>query len=191
MAPSILSRKRDLIYLIFFTIHIPIVFCKSPVHYSRTRKKILLTKNTSETVIDIYPLYPPSLIPSFLTTLRTWYIKTYADKFFISPPAWFIFYTWMELLYHVPLSLWAIQALWKGHDDVVEVQLLVYAVQTGATTGTCIADMVGWESVTAAQKWELANLYVPYLMLSVGMGWDMYLRLRRRLARVAGGKKVD
>lgn len=27
--PSLLSRKRDLTYFIFFLIHIPIIFCKS------------------------------------------------------------------------------------------------------------------------------------------------------------------
>ena len=46
--------------------------------------------------------------------LRKFYIDTYHDEFFINPPAWFMLYMWMELLYHVPLSIWAIGALLRG-----------------------------------------------------------------------------
>ena len=46
--------------------------------------------------------------------VRKFYIDTYHDKFFISPPAWFTMYLWMEALYHVPLSIWAIGALLRG-----------------------------------------------------------------------------
>lgn len=46
-----------------------------------------------------------------MTNLRQWYIATYADKFFTQPPAWFDLYMWMELVYHVPLSFWAVGAL--------------------------------------------------------------------------------
>jgi hypothetical protein len=46
--------------------------------------------------------------------LRKFYIDTYRDQFFINPPAWFMMYMWMEALYHVPLSIWAIGALLRG-----------------------------------------------------------------------------
>ena len=38
------------------------------------------------------------------------------DKFFENDPpaAWFRLFIWMELIYHVPLSAWAIFGLWKG-----------------------------------------------------------------------------
>jgi hypothetical protein len=36
---------------------------------------------------------------------------------------------------------------------------------------------MAWEDVTRAEKWELAKLYVPYLLLAVGMGMDMFARL--------------
>lgn len=49
-----------------------------------------------------------------MTTLREWYITIYADRFFTQPPAWFNMYMYMELVYHVPLSLWAIGALIRG-----------------------------------------------------------------------------
>ncbi|KAI5366394.1 Putative sigma intracellular receptor 2, EXPERA domain-containing protein [Septoria linicola] len=164
MAP-ITSRKKDILYLIFFLIHIPIVF-----------------------LVDIYPLYPASIAPQFMTTLRTWYITTYRDQFFVSPPAWFSLYTWMELIYHVPVSIWAVGGLLRD-DPKVPLHLLVYAIQTAVTTATCIADYLSWSGHSTAEKIELGKLYVPYLALSVFMGLDMYGRLGKRLgARIVDGR---
>ncbi|KAL9527788.1 Sigma intracellular receptor [Sphaerulina musiva] len=163
MAP-LLSRKKDLIYLVFFTIHIPIVF-----------------------LVDIYPLYPPSLIPTFMTSLRTWYIATYRDANFVSPPAWFMLYSWLELFYHAPLSIWAIGALLRD-DPRVPGHLLAYAMQTAVTTATCIADFLSWEDLSGKEKVELGKLYVPYLAVSVFMGLDMLGRLN---ARLSSGRLVD
>lgn len=95
-------------------------------------------------------------------------------------------YMYMELIYHVPLSLWAIGALVRGlysfeqsivscheadvgflhsDDPKVPIHLLVYAVQTAVTTATCIADYMSWSDFLDAQKLELGKLYVPYLAL--------------------------
>lgn len=49
-----------------------------------------------------------------MTALRTYYIETYQDQFFISPPPWFGLYLWFEVLYHVPVSVWAVGALLRG-----------------------------------------------------------------------------
>ena len=132
--------------------------------------------------VDLYPLYPTSLRPAFLDTIRKFYIETYHDQFFISPPAWFTMYMWMELLYHTPLSVWAISALWRGIADLKDpaflqrsdfeaddkrlpIHLLAFAVQTAITTSTCIADYLSWNTISNAQKFELGKLYVPYLAL--------------------------
>ncbi|KKY21771.1 putative integral membrane protein [Diplodia seriata] len=60
---SIFARKRDLLYLSFFAIHIPIVFC-----------------------VDVLPVYPEWMKPEPLLVLRQWYIDTYQDRFFSAPP---------------------------------------------------------------------------------------------------------
>ncbi|KXT07548.1 hypothetical protein AC578_10117 [Pseudocercospora eumusae] len=151
-------RTLDYIYLAFFLIHIPIVIC-----------------------VDIYPLYPPSLIPTFMTDLRRWYIHTYNDQFFVKPPAWFTLYIWLELIYHIPLSLYAVQALWSNADPKTPIHLLIYAIQTAVTTATCIADYMSWGSHTNEQKLELGKLYVPYLMVceynqnlpALRLGWGL------------------
>lgn len=64
--------------------------------------------------VDLAPIYPEAFKPQFITTLREFYIATYADRFFTQPPAWFNMYMYMELIYHVPLSVWAIGALIRG-----------------------------------------------------------------------------
>lgn len=70
----------------------------------------------------------------------------------------------MEALFHVPLSVWAVGAL-RRDDPKTPLYLLIYAVQTGVTTLTCLADMMSWTAVTDAEKVQLCGLYVPYLAL--------------------------
>jgi len=143
----------------------------------------------------MYPLYPAALRLNFMTSLRTFYIDTYHDQFFTHPPAWFGMYAWMEALYHLPLSIWAVGALLRGtiqsnyfallrierltcrvDDPRVPIQLLIYAVQTAVTTATCIADYMSWTAFSTAEKAELGKLYVPYLALCrlyVGLVWNL------------------
>lgn len=91
MAP-LLTRKRDCAYLLFFITHIPIIF-----------------------LIDTVPLQPSWLRTELSAQLRGYYVATYRDKFFEDPaPVWFSAFIWMELLYHVPASLWAAWGLIRG-----------------------------------------------------------------------------
>lgn len=95
----LLSRKRDTAYVVWFVLHLAIMFC-----------------------VDLVPLYPKSLQPAPLLQMRKWYISTYHDRFFINPPAWFTSYAWMEAFYHVPISIWAIYALIQGMNVDTETQ---------------------------------------------------------------------
>ena len=89
--------------------------------------------------------------------------ETLTDEF-RSFRAWFDMYLWMEAIYHIPLSSWAISAL-LSDDPKVPLHLLIYACQTGITTLTCIADYLSWPSYTNAEKIQLGYLYVPYFAL--------------------------
>ncbi|KAL1987278.1 hypothetical protein VTN96DRAFT_4306 [Rasamsonia emersonii] len=151
------SRKLDLLYLVFFVIHVPLVF-----------------------LVDIVPLYPPSLTPTFVLRIRDFYIDTYHDKFFESPPAWFRAYNLMELVYHVPLSVWAVGALLRD-DPLVPLHLLIWAVQAFLTTLTCLLDMRSWSDRSQEEKFNLSLLYCPYVAFAALLGVDMFLRLRKQL----------
>jgi len=135
--------------------------------------------------VDLYPLYPVSVVPGWMTGLRKFYVRTYKDAFFVSPPPFFQLYLYLELLYHLPLSMWAIGALWRD-DPKVPIHLLVYAVQTAVTTATCIAEVLSWESLTAGEKGQLGGLlYGSYAAVAVFMGVDMWKRLDAVVERVA------
>lgn len=103
---SIWNRKRDLTYFVFFAIHAPLIL-------GIVALEGLCIANTD--TVDTYPFLPPFLQADFIFQLRQFYVDTYNDKFFQGTPApWFSVFNWMELLYHAPLSLWAIGALLRG-----------------------------------------------------------------------------
>lgn len=116
---SLWSRKRDLVYFVFFVIHVPIIFCRSFIYiygvYTLYCHGIVSASLTVLTVIDAAPLLPSFLRPNVSHQLRDFYFNTYNDKFFEAPaPVWFTVFITMEVFYHAPLSIWAIGALLRG-----------------------------------------------------------------------------
>ncbi|TID23501.1 hypothetical protein E6O75_ATG03137 [Venturia nashicola] len=104
--------------------------------------------------------------------------------------AFFSMYIWLELLYHLPLSIYAITALIRD-DPKLPTHLLIYAVQTGLTTATCIAEALAWDTLSSREKFSLAGgLYTPYLLVSVFMGVDMWSRLCTTIDSVHKGAKA-
>lgn len=127
--------------------------------------------------MDLVPLYPSSLwVPTdsplhFLYDLRLWYLTNYNDQFFAPPPAvipsFFPLFAFLELAFHLPVSLWAVGRLARGLlDGAAEILLLVYGVETALTTATCMYEAYLWDAavVSAEQKVVLlAGLYGGYL----------------------------
>ncbi|EON68235.1 hypothetical protein W97_07493 [Coniosporium apollinis CBS 100218] len=98
-------------------------------------------------------------------------------------------YLWLEALFHLPFSLWAIPALLRDSPHLPPA-LLVFAVQTAVTTLTCIADYRSWSGFSDGAKGKLDGVYVPYLALAVCMGGDMFLRLVGTARRGSRGGKA-
>lgn len=130
--------------------------------------------------MDLVPLYPTSLwAPAdsplhFLGDLRTYYIEAYNDQFFQPPPAeipsFFPLFAFLELVFHLPVSLWAVGALWGGRrpSGAAELLLLVYGFETAITTFTCMYDAALWDPavVSFEQKTVLiGGLYGGYFAL--------------------------
>ncbi len=71
-------------------------------------------------------------------------------------------------------------------DPSLPIHLLVFAIQAGMTTLTCIADYLAWEDFGLQEKGRLGLLYVPYLALGeffpfllgdgrfCGEGWEWF-----------------
>ncbi|KAF2623663.1 hypothetical protein BU25DRAFT_461750 [Macroventuria anomochaeta] len=164
MADSILTRKRDLIYLVFFITHLPVMLA-----------------------FDLTAYYPINIKPLWMGDLRTWYVATYGDRFFYNPPAWFGVLTFLELVYHLPLTLWAIPALVRN-DPRIPLALLVFGMETSITTLVCLAEMWSWEELRPEQRGlsGLGGMYGGYLALGVFMTLDCYARLDQWIARQKG-----
>ncbi|OBT53146.1 hypothetical protein VE04_07733, partial [Pseudogymnoascus sp. 24MN13] len=141
MATPILQRKRDTAYLVYFLIHIVVLF-----------------------LVDLSPLYPSSLRPALSTKLLAYQAEVYQDRFFAIEIPFFEFFRYMEAVIHLPVSFWAIRALVNA-DHKVPLVLFAYALQTVITTATCMYDFSQWEGVAVEAKWHLASLYGPYLLI--------------------------
>ncbi|KAJ5445070.1 Transmembrane protein 6/97 [Penicillium cf. griseofulvum] len=169
------TRKKDLAYLFFFLTHIPIILCTILYAYLH-----IFTCANTNTVIDTVPLQPSILQTNLSHQLRDFYITTYRDKFFENPPTWFTVFIWMELLYHLPLSIWAVRGLLKDHP-LVPVHLLVFGIQAFITTLTSLVVVWSWTDRSVAEKQQLTMLYAPYMALGGFMALDMVFRLRDKL----------
>lgn len=91
------------------------VLCHPCAAYPRYGLSWKVCALLTSTLVDTYPFLPSFLQADFIFQLRQFYVDTYNDKFFQGTPApWFSVFNWMELLYHAPLSLWAIGALLRG-----------------------------------------------------------------------------
>ncbi|CZT06234.1 uncharacterized protein RAG0_12032 [Rhynchosporium agropyri] len=152
MAPSILSRKRDLVYFVHFSISLPLMF-----------------------LVDMQALYPVSIVPGFMKALKFYLINTHHDQFFIDPPAWFRAFIWTEFLYQAPVMIWSLGAL-RRSSPRLPVVLLPYALLVFVTTATCMYEYSFWE-IPFQHKIDLTTLYGPYLALSAFMFVDMWIRL--------------
>ncbi|KAK7956466.1 uncharacterized protein PG986_005688 [Apiospora aurea] len=177
------TSKLNTVYLVYFLIHIPILFC-----------------------VDLVYFYPPAwyaaagpLAP--LGRLRAYYLASYKDQFF-SPagvPSFFPLFCFLELVFHLPVSVWAVRALssasgtrgLKGKDELL---LFLYGVETALTTATCMWEAYGWseELVTGAEKVTLiGGLYGSYFAVALLLSVDMWMRLTSKLEAADRVKKVQ
>ncbi|KAI0905862.1 transmembrane protein 6/97 [Ustulina deusta] len=182
MASPSTRSVLDRVYLVYFLIHIPILFC-----------------------VDLVPLYPASLWqPSdaplrVLGDLRSYYVATYNDQFFAAPaaPPFFVLFAFFELVFHLPVSLWAVGALWGGRgprSGGAELLLLVYGLQTAVTTLTCMYEAALWDPavVSFEQKTVLiGGLYGGYFALALLLTVDMYARVLKRINAGDAVKKAQ
>ncbi|KAL5119137.1 hypothetical protein ACEQ8H_002844 [Pleosporales sp. CAS-2024a] len=155
MAKSIIKRKRDFVYLVFF-----------------------ITRIVMMLAFDLTPYYPDQIKPRWMTALRAWYIATYADRFFYAPPPWFPVLAFLQLIYHFPLSVWAVGALLQ-HNPRTPLALLVFGLEGSITALICLLEMLSWEELTDEQRGlgGLGGLYGGYLAFAFLMALDCYARL--------------
>ncbi|KAF5519751.1 putative membrane protein [Colletotrichum aenigma] len=161
---------------------------------------------TAMLMVDLVPLYPASLYatPSsplhFLQLLRDFYIKTYNDPFFVmshdNQPSWYKLFTYLEVFYQLPMTLWMVYRFSRGTGTTVgfELAVLVFCVECALTTLTCIFDVSYWDPnlYSEAQKNVfIFNLYGPWVVIPTLMGLDMCLRVLNRANSADKTKKIQ
>jgi hypothetical protein len=109
MAQPLIQRKKDLLYLTYFSIAIPIAFSKLLILFYFPEQTL-----TVPLVVDLEPIYPVHLIPQFMTDIKEYYIAGWRDQNFITPTPTFLGFIWSEALIQVPVMIWGWKALRQG-----------------------------------------------------------------------------
>ncbi|KAK8105600.1 integral membrane protein-like protein [Apiospora kogelbergensis] len=174
------TSKLNTVYVVYFIIHIPVLFC-----------------------VDLVAFYPPAwyaatgpLAP--LGQLRAYYLESYKDQFFqpSGVPSFFALFAFFELVFHLPVSVWAVRALGTkaaltGKDELL---LFLYGVETALTTVTCMWEAYGWDEalITGAEKVTLiGGLYGSYFVVALVLTIDMWMRLAKKLEAADKVKKAQ
>lgn len=126
MATSILSRKKDLFYMIFFCMGLLSMLSMSTLSVSQSTSvfkaysySMFGRMNPTDClplVVDLQALYPPSMVPEFMVNIKAFYLNTYHDQFFVQTPPFFEFFMWTEIFFQGPVMLWGIGALLRGKE---------------------------------------------------------------------------
>ncbi|KAI0628047.1 transmembrane protein 6/97 [Trametes polyzona] len=191
MARTPLSeRPRDLVYFLFFAIHLPATF-----------------------LIDLQALYPTQWVPGFISSLPKFYVEMSSDPLIGSAMGYFgrdqqEAYTWfrtfllVEAFFQVPVFVTGLRGLWKGSRSIY-VLLLIYAASTTTTTLPCLSVILSTPisptplntsafaaeasktlslSLTAEQRLLLLSSYIPFFLVPLVMTIDMGLRVQGLLS---------
>jgi hypothetical protein len=170
------SRPMDLIYFIFFLIHIP-----------------------STLLIDCQAVWPKHLFPKFLQDIPFWYVGMSGDPLVGramgilgdgSDLAWFMSFLYLEALFQLPVFVLGAIGLWRDSPGIYSL-LALYGASTATTTLACIAMIIDVPttsaatfaqkviSITSEQRVLLLCSYVPFFIIPLCIGVDMASRLHK------------
>jgi len=170
---SLTSRPLDLLYFVFFLIHVP---------------------NTI--LVDCQALYPRHLVPDAIANLPKLYVGMSNDPL-IGPAMgyfgasenyiWFKTFLVLEAFFQFPVFVLGLRGLWNGSKSIY-VLLLVYAASTTTTVLPCLAVLLNTPlasaeilaahtiAITPSQRILLLSSYVPFLLIPLVMTVDMAFR---------------
>ena len=143
--------------------------CSSPAMCSSLFVSVVhpyLKQNLSRAsaVFDCLSLYPPQIVPEQLLSLQSWYKDYYNDQLVIRQPSWFRFFSLVEALYQLPISVWSIWAL-TTKSPKAPTHLLVWAVICCGTTLTCLFEFYHNEDMNNQEKGTLIAMYGSYAVI--------------------------
>ncbi|KAI0642316.1 transmembrane protein 6/97 [Trametes meyenii] len=173
------ERPRDLVYFLFFAIHIPATF-----------------------LIDLQALYPKQWVPIMVSGLPKFYVDMSNDPLIGSAMGyfgreqleaftWFRSFLMVEAFFQVPVFFVGLRGLWEGSTSIY-ILLLIYAASTTTTTLPCLTTILATPvsptplaasiSLTAEQRLLLLSSYIPFFLVPLVMTLDMAFRLQKLLS---------
>ncbi|KAI0690335.1 transmembrane protein 6/97 [Cytidiella melzeri] len=165
------KRPLDLIYFLFFAMHIPATL-----------------------LIDLQALYPARLTPSAIAQLPHLYIAMSKDPLitgaFSNSDAyvWFKPFLILEAIFQLPIFVLGMRGLLRGSHSIY-ILLLIYGASTTTTTLPCLAVVLATPttsaetiaaniaSVTVQQRLSLLSSYIPFFLVPLLITVDMAFRV--------------
>ncbi|GAB5588136.1 Transmembrane protein 97 [Umbelopsis nana] len=166
------SRPLDLTYFIYVATHIPITIG-----------------------LDCQTLYPPNWIPKPLVALNNYYITEFKDPLIsnASNLVWFKSFIYCEAILQLPFFFWALRGLYYN-KPITRVGLLAYGAHVATTVVPVMAEVAfgatANATLTAAERYTLLGLYLPYFLIPATMVVDSWLKLSTKL-RSGGSKEKE
>jgi len=174
MVKSLKERPLDLIYVVFFAIHIPTFF-----------------------LMDSQILYPEGWRP--MARLIDWYLSEYNDpivggaigEWKVGGWTWSWIHTffWLEALFQLPIFFLGIKHL-KNDNKTFYPWILLYGASTATTLLPSLAIVltaplgeIGIRGVQLShmQRAKLLGSYVPFLIIPLTMAVDMAYRISKMI----------
>lgn len=145
--PRFLPFKMKGLYLCYFLTHVPVTV-----------------------LIDAQAALPRALFPRFAIALYDWHVETHQDVLLANPPVWFRSFIICELLFQLPLFLYAIRVLYGCVDLAVLPPLaqrlfVAYGAHVATTLVPILSTIYTSSLLTSHQRAILSLLYAPYFVI--------------------------
>ncbi|KAI0064001.1 hypothetical protein BV25DRAFT_1823493 [Artomyces pyxidatus] len=173
---SFASRPSDLIYFLFFLMHIPATL-----------------------LVDCQALYPASYVPDIVKAIPAWYVGMSGDPliggvmdYLGDGPnlVWFKTFLYLEAIFQLPVFVLGARGLWKDNQGIYTL-LAIYGASTSTTTLACLGILANTPttspetiaaevvSITLEQRLMLFSSYIPFFLVPLYMAVDMAWRVQK------------
>lgn len=147
--------RADSFYFVYCLIHIPITI-----------------------LIDSGLAIPKRFQPYIQQSIIEFHISNNNDFLLRSPPAWLVFFGWIEVTLQLPLFFIAAYALYKRSPSIYPY-LFLYGIEASMTTLCCLLNILTEGQANGLSTGEISNLfgvYLPTFLIPWYMAYDTFQR---------------
>jgi len=120
-------------------------------------------------LVDAQAVLPAWAFPQFARAALEWWVTTCGDPLMGSRPLWFRSIVLAEVTLQFPFFFYAIRGL-LARDDAIRVPCVAYAGHVCTTMVPILAELAwGAHAATHAQRTLLVAVYLPYLVVPLGL----------------------